>query len=215
MSPNLTKKIIAITGGASGIGLALAKRCASHDGTRICIADRNINALNRASREIQTSHPGTQLHLSAVDVSDASAVQNWIDTIDSDVGPLDLAANIAGAAQAAYCRPTHRPTILQEEIHEWRRVMSVNLDGIFHCTKAQVQAMLGKASAKNRTHAIVNMGSLTSTIPVGDFFAYGVSKAALAHFSACLAKDVWKFGIRVNAVSPGKRIASKACWSVF
>ncbi|EKG19585.1 Short-chain dehydrogenase/reductase SDR [Macrophomina phaseolina MS6] len=173
-----------------------------HDGVRICIADCNVDALEKASSDIQARYPRIQLHTAAVDVSQALSVQDWIATITRDVGPLDLAANIAGVAQAAYCRPSDRPAILQEDAHDWRRIMSVNLDGVFHCTKAQVQAMLGRASAEKRSHSIVNMSSLASTTPVGDFFAYGASKAALAHFSVCVAKDVWKFGIRVNTVSP-------------
>lgn len=57
--------------------------------------------------------------------------------------------------------------------------------------------------------AIVNMASFTARTPLGDIYAYGTSKAAVAHFTACLAKDVWKHGIRVNSVSPGK---SKQEW---
>ncbi|KAK1973681.1 short chain dehydrogenase/oxidoreductase CpoX2 [Colletotrichum cereale] len=201
----LNGKVVAITGGCSGIGLAVAKECLIAGATRVHIGD--ITAGNDAilskvqqqlSAVIDDEHSfDNKVKLSQLDVSDAPSVDRWIQSIIDESGRLDLAANIAGVAQSAYSRPS--PAILHENSQDWNRILDVNLSGVFYCAQAQIRAMIADSFENG---AIVNMASLTARTPVGDIYAYGASKAAVAHFTACLAKDVWRYGIRVNAVSP-------------
>lgn len=245
MAPHLRGKTVAVSGGCSGIGLAVAKRCALAGAEHIFIGDicgrdeTQLVHVQKHFREILLPEGSeeSKVHISYLDVSDAGSVDAWVQNIVNETGGLDLAANIAGVAQPAYARPPNMPSILHEGTEEWDRILNVNLGGVFNCARAEVRAMVHRASTaaaaaaaasddQEACHhavttsdaaepslsprrisagrgAIVNMASLTACTPLGDIFAYGTSKAGVAHFTACLARDTWKHGIRVNAVSPG------------
>jgi chanoclavine-I dehydrogenase len=158
-------------------------------------------------KEIKTINASTEVLTSKLDVSQSASANQWISEIISRFGRLDGAANIAGVPQVAGARKS--PTILEETDETWRRTMSVNLDGIFYCTRAEVEAMV--ALPKGR-RTIVNVASLASVLHTPDAYAYGASKRACASFSSSVAKDVFPFGIRVNTVSPGIFHTSLQCW---
>lgn len=234
MLARLAAKTVAVTGGCSGIGLAVAKRCALAGARRIFIGDLTggtsacISAVQHEFQQLGLNKTFDELvKISSVDVTNPASVDCWIRSIIEETGGLDLAANIAGLAQSAYSRPS--PAILHENDEEWARVLGVNLTGIFYCTKAEINAMMlgqrGRDSGRSTVVSevencnmsessvchrcsIVNMASLTACYPLADIYAYGSSKAAVKHFTSSVARDVWKHGIRVNAVSPGKHLIS-------
>jgi chanoclavine-I dehydrogenase len=192
-------RVFSITGGASGIGAATARLLAQRGASALWIADKNPTNFQAIKDEIQSINPATQVYTHQVDVSMAQEVDEWIDKIMEE-GPLHGSANVAGLAQATSARNT--PNILEETNESWKRVMGINIDGIFYCTRAQVRAM--KAMPRDSHCSIVNVASMIALFHVGDTYGYGTSKAACAYFSTSVSKDVHPFGIRVNSVSPGK-----------
>ncbi|KAJ0414319.1 short chain dehydrogenase/oxidoreductase CpoX2 [Aspergillus carlsbadensis] len=214
--------IFAITGGASGMGAATARLLAQHGAAAISIADINAHAFAALESSIKAVSPSTAVQCTVVDVTSAIEVEAWIGAVVARFGDLHGAANVAGLPQALGVRGGHGPNILSETDEEWRRTMGVNLDGVFYATRAEVRAMLGRQRQEKQqgqqqqpraagmgmvmaghTRAIVNVASLSLMMHHPDAFVYGTSKAACAFFSACVAKDVSDFGIRVNCVSPG------------
>ncbi|RYC58835.1 hypothetical protein CHU98_g7376 [Xylaria longipes] len=196
---NLSSRVFSVTGGASGIGAAVVRLLAERGAAAIWVADWNTDNFSRIKDEVATVNPRTRLFTAKVDVSDATQVDTWIEKIVSESGALHGSANVAGLSQPAFS--TERPAVLAETNEDWTRVLGVNINGIMYCTRAQVRAMLKLPVGSNP--AIVNVSSLASLIRGPTAFAYGASKAACAHFTSCVAKDVYSFGIRANVVSPG------------
>ncbi|KAJ6061279.1 short chain dehydrogenase/oxidoreductase CpoX2 [Penicillium canescens] len=190
-------KVFAITGGASGIGAATCHLLAQRGAEAICVGDISSERLAELRESIQATYPLTDVRCTVLDVSSSAAINEWVDSITAEFGRLDGAANIAGMAQGAGIR--HCPTILEEDETQWKRILQVNLDGVFYATKAEVRAM--KPMSGDRS--IVNVASIASMAHMPDVFAYGTSKGACAYFTTCVAQDVIPFGIRVNTVSPG------------
>ena len=180
------------------MGAATCRLLAKQGAAGICIGDWNETNFTSIKKELEGINSSTKVLTSKIDVSQAASVNSWIDEIISEFGRLDGAANVAGVAQAVGVRK--QPAILEETDESWRRTMGINLDGIFYCTRAEVKAMVGLPKAPR---AIVNVSSMVSMIHGPDVYAYGASKTACASFSSSVAKDVYPFGIRVNAVSPG------------
>lgn len=196
---SLTAKIFAVTGGASGIGAATCRLLAERGAGVICVADvssTNFGSLQKSITEINSL---TLVQCTVLDVTSSEDVNQWLRDIVSSHGNLHGAANIAGVAQGAGLRTT--PTILAETDADWSRILKVNLDGVFYCTRAQVRAM---TDLPKGNRSIVNVASIAAFSHMPDVYAYSTSKQACVHFTACVAADVFPLGIRVNCVSPGK-----------
>jgi len=194
---SLADKVFAITGGASGMGLATAKRLAKFKARAVCIGDFNTSSFEAITKEIQSINPSTKVLTTKLDVSSSASVNSWISEIIEKFGALDGAVNAAGLAQVVGARKS--PTILEETDETWERTMGVNINGIFYSTRAEVKAMVGLPKSPR---SIVNISSLASMIHGADTYAYGVSKHGVASLSTSISKDVLSFGIRVNTVSP-------------
>jgi len=195
---SLASKIIAVTGGASGMGAATCRLLARQGAAAICIADLNSQNFASLQAELKAINKNTAVHTTKVDVSSSSAVASWIKDIVGTFGNLHGAANVAGLPQPVGVRKA--PAILEETDETWRRTMGVNLDGIFYCTREQIRAMVNLPPA---ARSIVNVSSVASLRHTPDCYGYGISKVACAHFSESVAQDAAPFGIRVNVVSPG------------
>lgn len=194
---SLVNKVFAVTGGASGMGLATCRMLASHKAKAIAIGDFNDRSFNDVRKELQTLNPDVTITTTKIDVSKSSQVDEWISTVVKEHGGLDGAVNAAGVPQQTGARST--PTILEETNEMWDRVLGVNLAGVFYCNRAQIKAMTG---LQKTPRSIVNIASMASLMHGPDCYSYGVSKAGVAYLTNCIAKDVAKLGIRVNTVSP-------------
>ncbi|KAI2641172.1 short chain dehydrogenase/oxidoreductase CpoX2 [Xylaria nigripes] len=195
---SIESKIIAVTGGASGIGAATCRLLAKRGASVICVGDLSREGLDNLKQSIGHISPSTQVECTVLDVTSSTAVAQWMERIISSHKDLHGAANIAGIGQASGLRRT--PTILGETDEAWDEIMKVNLNGIFYCTRAEIRAMRDLPPG-NRS--IVNVASLATARHMPDVFAYGTSKSACAYFTTCVAADVFSFGIRANTVSPG------------
>lgn len=129
-------KVVALTGGGSGIGLATAKILHAR-GASLALADISAKNLTVAAQEISQNHPTTtqKVTTTVLDVSKSSEVNDWIDSVVREHGKLDCGANIAGIADMPLC------TLRDKTDEVWDRVMDVNARGVFNCMRAQLNRM--------------------------------------------------------------------------
>jgi len=182
----LNGKVALVTGGASGIGKAIATRLAS-EGARVFITDTQVD-LGRAVAA------GGGLDFIAQDVSDEGLWLEVVQAVEQSAGRLDILVNNAGILGGVNDTPE------ATSLKDWRRVFSVNLDGVFLGCRTAIQAM-----RKTGGGSIVNIASITSEMPTSNIAAYGASKAAVRHLTTSVAEYCArkKLNIRCNSVHPG------------
>jgi NAD(P)-dependent dehydrogenase (short-subunit alcohol dehydrogenase family) len=181
----LSGRVAVITGGASGIGLATARRLAS-EGARVVVADLDADAGKRAASEVEGLFVAT-------DVTDPDAVERLFSLAHSEYGSVDIAFNNAGIS------PPDDDSILTTGLDAWRRVQEVNLTSVYLCCKAAIPYMQcqGKGSIINTASFVAVLGSATSQI------SYTASKGGVLALSRELGVQFAREGIRINALCPG------------
>ena len=173
-----------ITGGAAGIGLAIAQRLIASGG-RVSVWDRDAAALEKAKVHL-TAGVDTRV----VDVADAASVDAAAQAAASALGRIDALVCSAGITGP-------NTTTWQYPIDAWRQVMEVNVNGVFLCNRAIVPVML-----KQDYGRIVNIASVAGKEGNPNASAYSSSKAAVIGLTKSLGKELAKTGIRVNCVTP-------------
>ena len=186
-------RVAVVTGGASGIGLACAEALAEA-GARIVIADASEANLAEAAKAI-ASNDSAQLEritFELLDVTHPEAVDKLASALRRRFGHIDILVNCAGIG-----RQTGAECISDEE---WRRVMDVNVNGVYWCARAFGAIMLEQGGG-----TIVNVGSMAGDIVVRPQknVHYNASKAAVHHITRSLAAEWASRKVRVNAVAPG------------
>jgi NAD(P)-dependent dehydrogenase (short-subunit alcohol dehydrogenase family) len=181
-------KAAIVTGAAKGIGKAIAVRLAK-DGYALAIADLDERAASSLAREIENSIPGTATGVQ-VDVGNHTSVLQMVSAVLERYGAVDLLVNNAGIAGKA--GPVH-----EYAEDEWRRVMSVDLDGVFFCSKAVLPSMLARRSGR-----IINIASISGKEGNPNMAAYSTAKAGVIGFTKALGKEVATQGIYVNCITP-------------
>lgn len=172
-----------ITGGASGGGKAVAKRIVAEGGV-VALWDANSDMLELARQET-----GAALSL-RVDVTDVEAVTAAAQETNAALGRIDLLMCSAGITGATL-------PVVEYPVNEWKRVLAINLDGVFHCCRAVVPYM--KARGYGR---IVNMSSVGGKEGNPNAAAYAASKSGVIGFTKALGKELATSGVLVNAVTP-------------
>jgi 3-oxoacyl-[acyl-carrier protein] reductase len=181
-------KVVLITGSAQGIGRAIALKFAK-GGAKIALNDIEIQKenLEKVKREIEEL--GSQAKYYFADVSKYEEVERMIKEIEKDFGRLDVLVNNAGINKDR--------TLAKMTLEEWKAVIDVDLTGVFNCTKAALPLI------------IANQGNIISISSiVGERGNYGqtnyaAAKAGIIGFTKSLAKELGRFGVRVNAIAPG------------
>lgn len=178
-------KVVAITGAASGIALALTRLLASR-GAKLALADLQKDGLDKLVSELREQ--GVEAVGTALNVSNSAAVDDWIKSTVAHFGKLDGAANIAGI-ELGFSNIED----LKDEV--WDKMIAVNLTGVMYCVRAQIRVMTHGAS-------IVNASSLAGIMGRPGIGAYGCSKHGVVGLTKVVAKEVGSRGIRVNAIAP-------------
>jgi NAD(P)-dependent dehydrogenase (short-subunit alcohol dehydrogenase family) len=185
LTQRLAGKVAVITGGASGIGLATARRFAA-EGATVVIGDFNADAGEKAAAEVGGLFV-------KVDVTNEAEVNNLFDTAQSTYGSLDIAFNNAGIS------PPDDDSIETTELPAWDRVQDVNLKSVYLCSRAALRHMVKQQSGSiiNTASFVAVMGSATSQI------SYTASKGGVLAMTKELGVQFARQGIRVNALCPG------------
>jgi len=176
---SLQHKVALVTGGASGIGAAVAEVLAKA-GALVWVAD--VNATDGLS--VASGIDGKYLTL---DVADESACQQ----VSQQVGALDILVNVAGIG--------HVGTLEKTCAADLDRLFAVNVRGVFNCCKAFVPAML-----ERKTGSVINMASIGGIVAVRERLAYTTTKFAVVGLTKALALDHSQTGVRFNCICPGR-----------
>jgi NAD(P)-dependent dehydrogenase (short-subunit alcohol dehydrogenase family) len=181
----LRDRVTVVTGGASGIGLATARRFAT-EGARVVVVDVNADAGTAAASEVDGEFV-------ACDVADEASVAALFDGVVERYGRVDVAFNNAGIS------PPDDDSILVTALDAWERVQRVNLTSVYLCCRHVIPHMRrqGRGSVVNTASFVALMGAATSQI------AYTASKGGVLALSRELGVQFAREGIRVNALCPG------------
>lgn len=181
-------RAVLVTGAADGLGLAIAARFAAI-GDRVAMLDVNRARLDAAAERLRAN--GGEVTAITVDVSDPTQVDAAVRAAAERYGPLDVAVSNAGIA------PTS--SILDMTPDEWRRVMSVNLDGTFYLTRAVAANMVAHGRA-GRICCVASGAYKSGRVGAAHYCA---SKAGVVMYAKVLAMELGQHGIAVNVVAPG------------
>ena len=183
----LIGKVALITGGAQGIGKAIALLLA-RNGADIVVTDVNLERAEETSGEIQAlGRKGMALK---ADVSRLAEVEALVQTVVEKFGRIDILVNNAGIARDKL--------ILRMTEEDWDAVLGVNLKGTFNCTKAVIKHM-----SKQRSGKVVNIASVVGEMGNAGQANYSASKAGVIGFTKTLAREFAQRGININAIAPG------------
>ncbi len=183
----LEGKVALVTGGARGIGKAIALTFA-REGASLVIADVNREETEKTCSEIETL--GRKSLLLEMDVTDYSSVEEGLNKILDKFTKVDILVNNAGI--------TKDNLLLRMSIAEWDAVLNVNLKGCFNCIKAVSRPMI-----KQRSGKIINIASIIGIIGNAGQANYSASKAGIIALTKTAAKELASRNINVNAVAPG------------
>jgi NAD(P)-dependent dehydrogenase (short-subunit alcohol dehydrogenase family) len=181
---DLKGRIAVVTGGAAGIGLAIAQRLIA-SGARVSLWDRDEKLLAESAKAL-----GAKTHTARVDVSDETDVKLAFDETVRELGRVDVlvcSAGITGPNLTTWDYP----------VADWKQVLDINLTGVFLCNKTAIPHM-----RENDYGRIVNIASIAGKEGNPNASAYSASKAGVISLTKSLGKEVAKTGIRVNCVTP-------------
>jgi len=187
MAKDLAGKVAIITGGAGGLGKALAQELAAR-GCYLVLADVNADLLDKTVAELRGV--GVQLDAQTVDVRDATQVQALVERAFRELGRIDYLFNNAGVNLCAELRDT--------TLDDWNVLIDVNLRGMVHGVHAAYPIMREQGFGH-----IVNTASAAGLVPAAAEGAYGATKHAVVGLSATLRIEAEAFGVKVSVVCPG------------
>jgi 3-oxoacyl-[acyl-carrier protein] reductase len=187
---SLNEKVVIITGSGQGIGRSFALRLAQ-ESARIVVAEINVEKAKIVAQEIRDR--GGEALAIPTDVSDPESAEVMARATMQAYGQIDVLVNNAAIYYGLEMKPFD-----QISLGEWRRLMAVNVDGLFYCARAVVPYMRKQGHGR-----IINLASGAFHLPVPGIAHYIASKGAVIGFTRALACELGDSGINVNAIAPG------------
>jgi len=182
----LDHTICLITGGASGLGEAIARGFV-RDGASVAIADVNIGAARDLAAQLTST--GAKAIAVPLDVADVASVNACVTKVTQQLGPVDVLVNCAGIA--------HVQPFLDTAVEDYDRVHNINVRGSFLVAQAVARSMVGRGGT------VINIASSAGRRGNYGLSAYGSGKAAIIRMTEIMAVELAEHGIRVNAIAPG------------
>ena len=189
MDKRLKQKNALITGGSRGIGRAIAEEYA-RQGAGLALLARNAEKLAEAAESVRTESEVAEVVTVQADVSDRGEVERAVEKSITQLGHLDILVNSAGIASLG--------NIDEMPPEEWRRMIEVNLMGVYHCCRA-----VWPHFRERRSGSIVNISSGSGRRAHGGWTAYCTSKYGVMGLTNALQKEGRPHGIRCNVICPG------------
>lgn len=182
----MKEKTVIVTGGAQGIGYAVAER-ARQEGAQVVIADHHVDYGLAAEKQLKEN--GYDVLFIEADIADEATIVSMVERTVDHFGKIDMLVN---------CAAVFIMRGLEATVEEWRRIMDLNIMGQALCVKHTSPYMekIGKGS-------IVNIASISGHIAQPKYLTYNATKATVVNMTRCMAMDLADAGIRVNAVNPG------------
>jgi 3-oxoacyl-[acyl-carrier protein] reductase len=180
-------RVVAVTGAAQGLGLAMAQRFAA-EGATVVLADRSEPALAQTGEELRRSSP-TAVRTDVIDVSSSPEVDDWVSRVTAEVGGIDVLVNNAGIIR------DNRVEDITDD--DWRAVLDVSLGGSFYCARAVFPGMKERGYGR-----IVSFSSMSWRGNFGQS-NYVAAKAGIVGLTRTLALEGARHGITANAIAPG------------
>lgn len=181
---DLKDRVAVVTGGAQGIGLAVAKRLLASNAT-VCLWDRDADLLGKVVEAL-----GETVSSETVDVSDWDAVKRAADSVISAAGRIDILVHSAGIAG-------NNAPLDAYDLNEWRRVIDIDLNGAFYVNRAVIPVM-----KKHNYGRIVNIASIAGKEGNPNASAYAAAKAGVIGMTKAAGKELASYDIAVNVITP-------------
>lgn len=185
---DLTGEVALVTGASSGLGWNFSRVLAAH-GAKVVLAARRVDKLEELKAEIEAD--GGSAVCVALDVADKTQIGPAFDAAEDAFGTVTILVNNAGIAEEKWALETPEDS--------WRRVMDVNLDGVWFTAQAAAKRMV----AAGRQGNIINIASVLGFRVAPTLASYAISKAAVVQLTQALSIELARNNIRVNAIAPG------------
>jgi NADP-dependent 3-hydroxy acid dehydrogenase YdfG len=186
-SPDLSGRVVAVTGASSGIGEATALACA-RAGAAVSLAARRTDRIEALAHRIQDE--GGRALAIETDVSDPEQAKAFVTETHSELGRLDVLVNNAGVMLLG--------PIVDAPLDEWQRMIDANVYGVLYCTHAAVPLMLAQGSGH-----VINVSSVAGRVARAGSGVYNLTKWGVGAFSESLRQEVTDRNIRVTLIEPG------------
>jgi 3-oxoacyl-[acyl-carrier protein] reductase len=181
------QKVALVTGGSRGIGKAIVEAFVAAGYAVVINYSRSAAEAQLLMKQLSDR---ASVSIEQADVSKLSDVKGMVDSVAAKYGRIDVLVNNAGIARDGF--------LMLMSDQDWQDVISVNLNGVFNCSKAVASHMVSQ-----RSGSIINVSSLSGITGLAGQANYSAAKGGIISFTRALAKELAPFGIRVNAVAPG------------
>ena len=185
----MSQRIAVVTGGIGGLGTAICLHLA-RSGTHVIAADLPGRSERIAAFKTETAACAERITFEPLDVTDDASCADLARRVGERHGRIDILANVAGITRDA--------TLRKMSVEQWDQLMRVNLDGLFHMTRAVIEGMVERGFGR-----VVNISSVNGQTGQFGQTNYSAAKAGVHGFSMALAREVAAKGVTVNTVSPG------------